>query len=1196
VSAEFRGNDRFDVVRTLGRGGMGVVYEAVDLERGARVAVKTLPALDGELLLRLKNEFRAVHELAHPNLVGLGELFEDAGTWFFTMELVDGVDFLRWVRHEEDLPASEASAPTAVSDEAASARTNPATPHAQLEAVPVAAAAPTRPPADPVRLRDALRQLAVGLAALHDAGRVHRDIKPSNVLVTSDGRVVILDFGLIARSREAVPAGVLIGTIPYLAPESVDAAPSPAADCYSMGVIAYEALTGSLPIAGQGLDAMVSKRTADVEPPSARVAGVPADLEALCLALLARDPAQRPTAREVANRLGAALDEGRTARFVGRAAELALLDEALAASRDGARAVVVRGPSGIGKTALIQSFAAAAAESGAVVLAGRCHERETVPFRALDGVIDALSDRLTVDPERLPAVAGLAAAAAVFPVLQRVPGIGDAGVSGAPDRLELRRRATAALRAQLAALAHRHPVIVTIDDAQWADADSLALLADIVRAPDEPRMLLVATSRGGETVLGTPTRVLELGGLAPRDVRSLATQLSGDLGDDRGDEIVAASGGLPLFVAELARHAGTARGRSLDDALWARARALDDEPRRLLEVIAIGGRLATTVALRAAGLAATSGDRTLAVLRAARLARLAGSGRGERVEPFHDRVREAITARLGSARCAEIHVRLADALDDLAPGEHEARARHLREAGRTADAATQARLAAGAADRALAFDRAAELWRDAIELGGADREALVGLADALVAAGRGAEAGDAYARAAAIAPHDDALHLEALAAEQYLHAGHLESGLRVLARALAAAGLRLPATPRQALPGLIVRRARVRLRGLAWQERPADAARLATIDLCWSVATGLALVDHFRGADFQARHLLRALDAGEPYRVARALMLEACYSATGGSRTAARTAEVLAAARVAADRAASPHAIALVEHAAAVDAFCAGRFAEALASADRCQELLRTTVPRPGWGLNDAQMFALHALAIRGDLGELLRRLPAHRAEAEARGNLWALTNFSIGSLGLDALVADDPALARRRAADLLARWRAPVFLFQNAMEVYLDALADLYEGDAAGCTARLAAATPPLRRSLLLDVQILRAQFTELGGRCALARGDVAGARAAARRLAREHVPWIDALAAALSALADGTVAALHAAEARLEAVDLGLHARALRRRRGELAGDVALIHAVDTELRAVGVVRPDRLLRAFAPQAAAAAATGGA
>jgi len=95
---DFRGTKRFEVVRLLGEGGMGLVYEVLDRERGLRVALKTLRQLTGDALYRFKNEFRALQDLQHPNLVTLGELIQEEGRWFFTMELVEGVDFVTWVR------------------------------------------------------------------------------------------------------------------------------------------------------------------------------------------------------------------------------------------------------------------------------------------------------------------------------------------------------------------------------------------------------------------------------------------------------------------------------------------------------------------------------------------------------------------------------------------------------------------------------------------------------------------------------------------------------------------------------------------------------------------------------------------------------------------------------------------------------------------------------------------------------------------------------------------------------------------------------------------------------------------------------------------------------------------------------------------------------------------------------------------
>src|SRR5262249_25091335 len=156
---------------------MGVVYEALDRQWNVPVAIKTLPALEPEALLRLKNEFRAVQGLHHRNLVRFGELLKDRRCWLFTMELVDGPTLLSWVREEGRC--------------------------------------------DVVRLRAGIAQLADALHALHAAGKVHRDVKPSNVLVTREGRVVLLDFGLITRvaADDALTGGSIVGTVEYMAPE-----------------------------------------------------------------------------------------------------------------------------------------------------------------------------------------------------------------------------------------------------------------------------------------------------------------------------------------------------------------------------------------------------------------------------------------------------------------------------------------------------------------------------------------------------------------------------------------------------------------------------------------------------------------------------------------------------------------------------------------------------------------------------------------------------------------------------------------------------------------------------------------------------------------------------------------------------------------------------------------------------------------
>ncbi len=201
--------DRFELLRPLGEGGMGVVYEAFDRERNAKVALKTLKATvsrkaSAQALLRFKREFRALQDLHHRNLVTLGELIAHDEQWFFTMELVDGYrDFLAWPHVRPRAPMPDGDVALVVERERQS------TAHGSIDDTPMKFMRRNSNPApvhsgviDEAKLRATLPQLAAGLDALHQAGKVHRDIKPSNVRVTPVGRVVLLDFGLVADVAE----------------------------------------------------------------------------------------------------------------------------------------------------------------------------------------------------------------------------------------------------------------------------------------------------------------------------------------------------------------------------------------------------------------------------------------------------------------------------------------------------------------------------------------------------------------------------------------------------------------------------------------------------------------------------------------------------------------------------------------------------------------------------------------------------------------------------------------------------------------------------------------------------------------------------------------------------------------------------------------------------------------------------------
>ncbi|HET6584764.1 MAG TPA: serine/threonine-protein kinase, partial [Nannocystaceae bacterium] len=339
---------RFRIRGLLGAGAHGAVYDAWDEHHGCAVALKTLLRLGPDELVRFKREFRVVSRVGHPNLVTVHELFVGPERAYFTMELVDGTDFMSWVRSDDEL--------------------------------------------DEARLRSALRQLARGLAALHAFGILHRDLKPSNVLVRGDGHVLVADFGL-ARELGGAPERGVAGTPAYMSPEqAADLELGPASDWYAVGVILHEALTGQRPLAElHGLGLLVAKQTGHPGPPSRLREGLPPDLDRLCADLIARDAADRPHGAEVLRRLGRGvthqgLDIEPTARvvdvFVGRERELARLGAVHRDVRERLRPAlaIVIGPSGTGKSALVRQFLATGLAPDAVVLAGRCDERESVPF------------------------------------------------------------------------------------------------------------------------------------------------------------------------------------------------------------------------------------------------------------------------------------------------------------------------------------------------------------------------------------------------------------------------------------------------------------------------------------------------------------------------------------------------------------------------------------------------------------------------------------------------------------------------------------------------------------------------------------------------------------------------------------------------------------------------------------------------
>ena len=1214
-------SDRYEIRRALGQGAVGVVFEAFDRVRGARVALKTMRRLRAADLYRFKREFRALADVVHPNLATLHELEGDGDLTFFTMEVIDGVDFLRWVTG--DAPPADGASP------------------ARLD-----------------RLRPALLQLVDGLAGLHAHGKLHRDVKPSNVMVTAEGRVVILDFGLVASFGAAgapVTDDNVVGTPDYMSPEQAASTKlTEATDWYSVGVMLHLALFGVLPFVGPLLKVLVDKQLFDAAAPP-ELAGVPDDLRALTMDLLSREPTQRPTADDIRRRVGGspvaerawvpdveaqAANPGGT--FVGRAGHMGTLAAALEATRSGRTVVaLVRGSSGMGKSLLASRFLDGLAREGGspVVLSARCYERESVPYKALDAIVDALSEHL----RRLPFVevdavlpVEIRALTRLFPVLDRVEGIASARSThrAIADLQELRRRAAMALRELLTRMARRRTLVLWIDDLQWADVDSAALIEEVLRPPGSPPLLLLASYRSEDPPSAFVTALqrihaagrgelevheLDVGTLEAAEARELALAL---LGNHRGaeahaDTIAAESGGSPFLVDVLAQHLGAGRTMDaatgtlrLDDVLHERALALPEGARRLLEIVSISGNpVSRAVAEAAAGLDADDAVAALALVRARKLVRSLTSR--DQLATYHDRIREVVVARLDEGARARAHLALAHALVAAGGADPEALVVHFGAGGERTKAAEAAAVAAAKAVEALAFDQAATLWRRALDLpgitAGARRELQSRLAEALTNDGRDAEAAEIRIEIARGEPTLEALELRRRAAEQFLVSGHFDRGYALLRAVLADVGERFPTSPLAVVFWVLVSRLMLRFRGLAFDERRStmlDKTALVRIDSLGSAGAGFAMTDNIRGAYFQTKNLLLALDAGDPRRIARSLALEVCFTSAGGSPRRARTFALLGTAREIAERVGTPDALALAELATGYAHYMNGEWRAAKGAFVAAEEGFRDRCIDVNWLLSSARTMLYRTLVLRGELDELAARLPPVLRTAADRGDEYAIVNFNAIPMTTLQLAADEREEARTNIDELRGMLPSGVFHIQHYYVLTAALDFDIYVGEPRRGLERLRAASRALRRSLLLRVETVKLLVLDLRGRCAAAaaaadpagaRSLVAGADAAAAEMRRVDSPWARAIGLALASSVhalrgdrEATIAELRRAEHALTATDMRLRAAAVRRRLGQLAGGddgAARVAEAEAEMEALGVRNKEAMTRLYTP-----------
>ena len=696
----------YEIQERLGEGGMGVVHRALDTRLNRQVAVKVLSsamASDPNARERLRREALAAASLDHPYVCKIFEIGEENGALFLVMEFVAGETLHRRLHRER------------------------------------------------MSLADVLRvsqEVAEALEEAHARRLVHRDLKPANIMLTAQGHVKVMDFGLAKQMSDVLPdsgetlaadagpltaAGSIVGTPDYMSPEQVSGGELDArSDQFSFGVILAEMLSGSHPFhratTMETLSAVL-RDTADIR------GEMPQSLRVVVRRMLAKSPDERfasmSEVRGELKRMAALADSGAEEHDehrlppIGRDAELKLLMRQLEEAMAGRGSVVlIGGEPGIGKTHLITALAESARLRGALVRTGHCYEAEgSAPYTPFIEVLE--TSLRTGSSKNLRFALGDDAAdiARIMPELRSVfPDI--------PPPLDLppdqqRRMLFNAYRSFMERVARLTPVVTFYEDMHWADEPTLLLLENFAKAAGELPILIVMTYRDVDLEVGRPfartlesllkqklaTRIL-LRRLPVEGVERMLAALSAQTPPKSLARVVfEETEGNPFFVEEVFRHL-VEEGKLFDNkgaflpglkvdqlqvpegvrlVLGRRLQRLSDDARRILTTAAVLGRSFPLHLLE--DLEKGNPDAVLDAMEEAERAHLVESesrGRETRYRFVHELVRHTLIESLSLPRRQRLHARIAEGLERVYANTLNAHvpmlAHHLYEAGLAADA------------------------------------------------------------------------------------------------------------------------------------------------------------------------------------------------------------------------------------------------------------------------------------------------------------------------------------------------------------------------------------------------------------------------------------------------------------------------------------------------------------------------------
>jgi tetratricopeptide (TPR) repeat protein len=689
----------------------------------------------------------------------------------------------------------------------------------------------------------------------------------------------------------------------------------------------------------------------------------------------------------------------------------------------------------------------------------------------------------------------------------------------------------------------------------------------------------------------------------------------GDALDADAEAIATEAGGHPLFLEELTRHIGFGGSIrddvKLDDAIWSRILQLDDPTREMAEFVAVAGKpTPQEVVAAAARVGPVDFTRRAAALRASNLVRTSGARWADAIEPYHDRVHEAVLARIEPARKRAIHEALAIAFESSRHRDPETLALHWREAGDMPRAARHATAAGDQAAKTFAFDRAAQWYEQALAIIAPDgvirRDLHAKLGDALAFAGRGALAASHFEAAAAEAAPMEKLELRRRAADQLLRAGLVDQGLEASLRVARSVGLRFPSSRLATIAAVVFCRLLVTLRGLGFRPRERDqltAEELARIDTAMMLGYALNFIDPLLGVVFQTRALLMALRAGELERVTRAVSIEVGFSGQGGARTWRRTERLVEYSKELADRSGSIETRVYATGMAAAVQYLAGRYVESVPPFERFLELAQQRSTGLVFEALTARFFFINTLAHLGRYKELRRRHGEWLRDAVSRGDVYSAVMMRSGYANLAWLVEGRPEAAQAQIEGAVADWSKHGFHVAHFYALLARIHVALYRGEHLEADALARELDARGRASTLWRVQSVRLRILQmraftalpllerrLGDEAELLRRIERTSKAIAREGITSSEPLVTLLRAARALHRTSVGEATHllrTAVGQFEAVGMRSFAEAARDRAARLEGARASADVAQAEAFFVGegVASPERMIAMLVP-----------